>query len=467
MEVNGEKSTDKPSDAKVQVATTDISELSKRFAASFSLDSEPTIQQSSAEGLAYASLNPQVKEQLANDKTFLKNLIRFLDTAPARSSSTYGALVILVNLTAYLPRIDEKQKKITELRAYASGLKHLPPDQDPLNLAPHVEDRCRAVFKAGVVPVLSSHSYAGSPASLKLISQILNSLSSIKELRGPMTQQGAVKLLLYASSSLPPSDVEGRNIAAHALARILISINPLHVFGGSNPHPLHSAIPPLAGLLKLDMNADFHDLLLPFEALMALTNLASIEDDARETIIRLAWDDVDELVLNKNINVSRAATQLVCNLMGEVQAMAKFCDGTAKGKSRLKILLALTDVPDLETRKAAGGALGILTQWDVGVRSILEVVKGVKLILNMVTESEEEMRHRGVVCVHNMLEAPEDAGKLALMKLKEEGAVDKLKECLKMSRNQEVLEVAVECLKHLLGGGSGHLLTEHEAATAA
>lgn len=439
------------------------------------LAEEPTIQQSSAEGLAYASLNPKVKEQLANDKTFLKNLVNFLSKADARSSDTYGGLVILVNLTSYLPRIDEKQKKITELRAYASGSKQLPPDQDPLNLPPHVEDRCRAVFKAGVVPVLSSHSYASSPACLKLIAQILNSLSSIKELRGPMTQQGAVKLLLYIYKTLPAEEGltggalagEGRNIAAHALARILISINPLHIFGGSNPHPMHSAIAPLAGLLKLDPSAEYHDLLLPFEALMALTNLASVEDDAREVIIRLSWEDLDELVLHKKDEICRAATQLVCNLMPEVAGMAKFCDGTGKARNRLQILLALTDSKDRETRLAAGGAVSVLTQWDVGVRCILEQAKGVSFILNMCTEPEEEMRHRGVVTVHNMLEAPGDAGKLALLKLKDEGAVDKLKENLKLSRSQEVLEIAVECLKHLLGGGSGHLLTEHEAAKAA
>lgn len=284
-----------------------------------------------------------------------------------------------------------------------------------------------------------------------------------------MTQQGAVKLLLYAFQQLPKDDEEGRNIAAHALARILISINPLHVFGGSNPHPLHSAIPPLAGLLKLDPAADYHDLLLPFEALMALTNLASIEDDAREVIIRLAWDDIDELVLHKNENVCRAATQLVCNLMSEVRAMAKFCDGTPKSHNRLQVLCALADSKDKGTRLAAGGALSTLTQWDVGVRSLLEVEgdKGVKSILRMITEPEEEMRHRGVVCLHNMLDAEAEAGKLSLVKVRDEGGVEKIKETLKLSRSQEVLEIAVECLKHLLGGGSGPLLTEHEAAAAA
>ena len=129
----------------------------------------------------------------------------------------------------------------------------------------------------------------------------------------------------------------------------------------------------------------------------------------------------------------------------------------------------MSDSKDKETRLAAGGGLSILTQWDVGVRSLLETEggKGVKAVLRMATEPEEEMRHRGVVCVHNMVEAPGDAGKLAMIKLKEEGAVEKIKETLKLSRSQEVLEIAVECLKHLMGGGSGHLLTEHEAAAAA
>ncbi len=59
--------------------------------------------QSAVEGLAYASLQPTVKEQLSQNDEFLEILVATLDGAPPRSPLTYGALTILANLTKYQP----------------------------------------------------------------------------------------------------------------------------------------------------------------------------------------------------------------------------------------------------------------------------------------------------------------------------------------------------------------------------
>ena len=88
-----------------------------------SMLSTSTSQQSSIEGLAYASLQPKVKESLASDKVFLKNLIKALGEAPAKSPTTYGALSILVNLTTYMPALSEEQKRMSQLKAYANASK--------------------------------------------------------------------------------------------------------------------------------------------------------------------------------------------------------------------------------------------------------------------------------------------------------------------------------------------------------
>lgn len=73
------------------------------------------------------------------------------------------------------------------------------------------------------------------------------------------------------------------------------------------------------------------------------------------------------------------------------------------------------------------------------------------LLLGMCREEGEELRHRGVVCVLNVLTAPGKVGEWGVKKVKEEGGVEALKECLKLSRSQEVLEITVEALKLLLG----------------
>ncbi|KAH8803752.1 myosin-binding striated muscle assembly central-domain-containing protein [Hyaloscypha sp. PMI_1271] len=433
---------------RIQPATTSIEELSDMFRAMLSKN---TTEQSSIEGLAYASLQPKVKERLASDKSFLKNLIKALGDAPAKSPATYGALSILLNLTTYLPALTEEQKRMSQLKAYANASKSSKPD--PLNEDEHVSKRCLDVFEAGVIPILVTHSQHGSIASLMLVVSIVFSLSKTSRIRGQMAQQGAVKLLLHAFSVFPSDNIPARRATAHALARILISTNPVHVFGGSNPIPMTSSIRPLLLLLDDDPATEQRDLLPVFESLLALTNLASTDDTARNPIIRLGFPRIEELLLSNNKLVTRATVELICNLMQAPGGVAKFADGGKQASHRMHILLALTDSEDFETRRAAGGAIASLTEWDTAVNAILERDRGVTLLLALCKEDQEELRHRGVVCILNVLTAPGKTGEWGVKKVQEEGGVDALKECLKKSRSQEVLEITVEALKKLLGEG--------------
>jgi hypothetical protein len=433
---------------RIQPATTSIEELSDMFRAMLSNN---TTEQSSIEGLAYASLQPKVKERLASDKPFLKNLIKALGDAPARSPATYGALSILLNLTTYLPALTEEQKRMSQLKAYANASKSSKPD--PLNEDEHVSKRCQDVFEAGVIPILVTHSQHGSTASLMLVVSIVFSLSKTSRIRGQMAQQGAIKLLLHAFSVFPSDNIPARRTTAHALARILISTNPVHVFSGSNPIPMTSSIRPLLLLLNDDPATEQRDLLPVFESLLALTNLASTDDTARNPIIRLGFPRIEELLLSNNKLVTRATVELICNLMQAPGGVAKFADGGKQASHRMHILLALTDSEDFETRRAAGGAIASLTEWDTAVNAILERDRGVTLLLALCKEDQEELRHRGVVCILNVLTAPGKVGEWGIKKAQEEGGVDALKECLKKSRSQEVLEITVEALKKLLGEG--------------
>jgi hypothetical protein len=94
-----------------------------------------------------------------------------------------------------------------------------------------------------------------------------------------------------------------------------------------------------------------------------------------------------------------------------------------------------------------------LTEWDTAVNAILERDRGVKILLALCKEDSEELRHRGVVCVLNLLTAPGKVGEWGVKRVEEENGIDALKECLKKSRSQEVLEITVDALKKLLGDG--------------
>ncbi|KAJ3507818.1 hypothetical protein NM208_g15910 [Fusarium decemcellulare] len=72
----------------------------------------------------------------------------------------------------------------------------------------------------------------------------------------------------------------------------------------------------------------------------------------------------------------------------------------------------------------------------------------------MCVDDDENIRHRGVFVVLNLVTAEGDVGELARQKVKDEDGVEVLKECLKKSRRPEVLEVTVQALKALLGDKS-------------
>ena len=414
--------------------------------------------QDAVEGLAYSSLRPDTKEQLASDQPFLKSLIKLLEDSLSEKSTLYGGLTIFVNLTTYRPNMSEEQKRMSQLKAYANASN--PVEKHPLDDDVHVSSRCKSVLDAGIVPFLVTCGRSASQTLLSLVLQILLSLSRGPNHRGVLAQQGAVKLLLHVSDPVSngtahPTTPElnpSFHTAAHVLARILISVNPTHIFSGAASLPQTSAIRPLLSLLADEHhhNSEHRDLLPVFESLLALTNLASTDDETRNAIIRLAWTQLEDILLSNNTLVQRATVELVCNLMASPHGVAKFADGSKRAGNRLHVLLALADVEDLPTRRAAGGALAMLTEWDAAVDAVIARDRGVRILLGLCQEEGEDMRHRGAVCLRNVVCAPGEVGERGRQKVEMDGGVAVLMHLLKLSKSPEVLAVGVEALKALV-----------------
>lgn len=440
----------------VKVDQDDLISRFKQMIVSSSVDTPS--KRDPVEGLAYASLQSKVRESLASDPKFLRRLVETMSEPGASSEILFGGLTTLTNLTAYIPIQSEEQKRIAELKAYAETRK--PTDPDPLLDEAHVTARCKRVLDAGVVPLLVSISKKGTPTILTHTLQIILSLSTGKSHRGTLAQQGAVKLLIQLwdhisaatsspqNTSSPPIPTTIIPTAAQALARILISINPSHIFNAALPST--SAIRPLLSLLTPSTSSTWQ--LHAFESLLALTNLASLDGQTQNTIIRAAFETVnDDLLLSQNTLVRRAATELICNLMASPFGIEKFADGSKRAGQRLHILLAITDVDDVPTRSAAGGALAMLLEYNEGVAEVLKQERGIHYILNLCRDEDEDVRHRGVVCVRSILGAEGQVGKDGLKQVQDKGGVEALKSLLKESRRQEVLALGVESLKILLG----------------
>ena len=410
------------------------------------------------EGLAYTSLQSKVKEELSSNKELLRKILHALQE---RQAAAFGCLTVLSNMTIYRPALSEEQKKMAELKAYANSSKLAP--ADPLDDDAHVGARCRKVLDAGVVPALvSCCKQTTSPTNVALVVNILLALAREQKHRAMMAQQGAVKLLLQIKDRIAKTDKSTADAsliernAAHGLARLLISVDPAHVFSGTIS--ASSAVSALAPLLSQDLDSEHRNLLPTFESLLALTNLASMEDDSiRDLELRLIWQQLeDHLLLSSNTLVQRASVELVCNLMASPNCVTKFVgDGSKREGTRMQILLALADVEDLATRRAAGGALAMLTQWDAAVSAILDMKsdtgpKGIKVLLSMCADDSDEVKHRGFVCLSNVLNVPGDLGERGTEIVKRESGLQVLQEALKGTKNRDVMATGVEILKKLM-----------------
>ncbi|KAK8861811.1 actin cytoskeleton organization protein [Apiospora arundinis] len=445
--------------SRVSLATTSIEDLASKFTTMILTNADHG-KNHAVEGLAYATIQPTVKEEVIKDKQLLKNLVNILAEAPPKSTTTYGALSIFQNLTRYQPALSDEEKKMNQLKAYANaGGKLSTPNA--LNDDEHTSARCKAVFEAGLVPILVTHSRNGSLASLAIIINIIYALSVSTAIRGQLAQQGAVILLIAAWSALHTTEHSAKRTAAQALARILISTNPALVFGGSRSRPQSSAIRPLASIIKPDPAAERRDLLPTFESLMALTNLASTDDDTRVTIIRTAWEPIEEQVLSSNSKVTKAAVELICNLVQCYEGVELYGADNPKARNRLHILLALADAEDEGTRSAAGGALASLTAYEPVIKGILNRERGVDMVLGLCADETEDLRHRGVFILYNILSCQGETGKAAIGKVQLANGLEILKDCAKKSRRAEVVEVTVQALKILVeDGGSSRVIEE-------
>lgn len=402
--------------------------------ASASSSSATTALLPTLEGLSVLSTRPAVRDVLCDDASFLKAFLALspvpkaiggslpvtprssmgLDEsalAPVDAAMCFGLATILANLVARKPVLSEHDQQMERLRRMAiSGKTALEAeDEDPAERDDAVDARVAKLMRAGVVPALSGIVRAESARVRDLVGRISLGLVEDKAQRALFIRDGGFKVLslvLRDQKALP---------AAQALAKLVISTPPQLLFPPPHQTNALNALAPLY-LLLVSPQAS---LLQQFEALMALTNLASIDGQVGARIVdaKVALPDsddfkgrgraaetpvvgkIEELLLDDNTLVRRAATELVCNLVNSETGFAYFAgegdplvsgkagdgkgasgkggggeDGSGKGgeggkggwtvraTARLGVLLLLSDVDDLPTRLAASGALAVLTE---------------------------------------------------------------------------------------------------------
>lgn len=371
---------------------------------------------SAIEGLAFTSLRGPIKELLAGSPVFLKKLFGLVPPPPTARSFTdplpsgpalapslvlspslaYGVVSIICNLVAYLPSLTAEQAQLDQLRRMttsaktqsSAGMKPGAAQEDPLDDPVHVHARVLRLLKAGVVGVLVSLARTESQTVRDLVGRTLLFLVERQEDRGVIVQQGGVRALLTlvnTAMASPAADSKSSTVdslpavpeaslaAFQALAKLTITTNPTTLFGPS-PSASLDALRPLS-LLLLHENSS---LLQQFEALMSLTNLASLGPELADRLAKsyagATLRKTEQLLLEDHPLVRRAAVELICNLLASDVVFEAFSGEPSedeKGNStsnevaaagRLHLLLALATVDDLQTQLASSACLATLAE---------------------------------------------------------------------------------------------------------
>lgn len=337
-----------------------------------------------AEGLSYLTLDADVKEKLVDDKPAIQALIELAKSGD--QSCLYGVVTTLVNLcNAY-----EKQEVMPEMLELAKFAKHHIPEQHELDDPDFVNKRLTILCKAGVTSGLVALSKTESHNSRELIARVFNALCSLQELRGIVVQQGGAKVLI-------PMALEGTNNgkkqAAQALARIGITINPEVAYPGQRNLEV---VRPLIALLHPDCTA-----LENFEALMALCNLAGMNETTRNRILKEGGlSKIEHYLFEDHMMLQRAATQCVCNLVQSEEVVK-----TYEGKNdKTKYLYVLCQEEDVDTVMAAVGALCILTTVSkICCRKLLDVQSWLETLRCLLANPNNEIQYRGTYMLHNII----------------------------------------------------------------
>lgn len=381
------------------------------------------------EALSYLITQTEVKEAFVKRPNAVKSV--FAVEFPSSSSTTphvgyrsnvyYGIGYILHHTLTSESALKKKQMEGMEMTAEqyeelqkALKQKSVLDDSDSPDKV-HARVQKLAASRDVLTTLVHLLKFATTRSENVLEMAVLSALnaSEVPQVRGSLVQcgvfQSLIPLSLHSKPKAGGSDAKSSNpkvaaqqhgtaisnAAGQAIARILISTNPNLIPSSS----LLSSVRPLLQLCKGETQ------LLQFEALMALTNVASVSDETKSRIVAepQGLSTLQYLQFSEHELVRRAATEAICNLLPNDEVI----DNVFMNEERLRLWLALSSAEeeeeDFETARAAGGALAMVSQ--VPAVSWLMMKQGGLQTFSSVleTSANEETLHRALFAVENMV----------------------------------------------------------------
>ncbi|QID85412.1 SWI5-dependent HO expression protein 4 [Saccharomyces pastorianus] len=318
------------------------------------------------EGLAYLSLKPSVKNMIRNDENFVKMLITMVQNQKM-THSLYGLLVMVANLSTLPEENNGSAQSINDLRVYAD-LK-APSTKNTGNDKESKEDITlfveKYVLKAELISYLKTKMQTLSPNCKQQVVRVIYNTTRSKGFISECIAQGGTAVVLEYLVGKQDVGEPIRILGCRALSRMLIFTNPALIF---KKYSALNAIPFLFELLPrstpVDDNPLHNDeqikLTDNYEALLALTNLASSETSDGEEVCKhivstpAYWSTIENLMLDENVPLQRSTLELISNMMSyPLTIAAKFFNlENPQSLKNFKILVKLLQLSDIESQRA-------------------------------------------------------------------------------------------------------------------
>ncbi|KAI6191741.1 Protein unc-45-like protein B [Aphelenchoides bicaudatus] len=345
------------------------------------------------EALSYLSLDADVKEYIVEDAALLEALVNLGKVAG--TLCVYTLAYIYVNLTNSYEK-PEVQEELVKLAQFA---KHHVPETHPKDTEDFVEKRIRTLVKGGAVTACVSIAKTESKKALELLARCMGAFCSVDDLQGQVVSEGGAKLLLNLYKE---ADGDGKIKAAHGLAKLGKQSDPNLTFAGQR---MYEVVRPMVELLHPEVDGKAN-----YEAMLTLTNLASVGDSVRKRILKeRAIPKVEEFwFMVEHEELRAAATELLLNML----FLEEFFADTVKpgpGAEKFKLWALYCDEGDDRLKLSSSAGFALLTEDETACRRFLEEIGSWPELFKEIIQAENpEVQRRCIMAIANIVEKSEE-----------------------------------------------------------
>lgn len=411
------------------------------------LEEVPKVEMS-VEALAYLSLKASVKIMIRSNESFTEILLTMIKSQKM-THCLYGLLVIMANLSTLPEESNGSSQSINDLKNYAD-LKG--PGADKVGAEKESKEDIllfneKYILRTELISFLKREMHNLSPNCKQQVVRVIYNITRSKNFIPQCISQGGTTIILEYLANKQDIGEPIRILGCRALTRMLIFTNPGLIF---KKYSALNAIPFLFELLPrstpVDDNPLHNDeqikLTDNYEALLALTNLASSETSDGEEVCKhivstkVYWSTIENLMLDENVPLQRSTLELISNMMSHpLTIAAKFFNlENPQSLRNFNILVKLLQLSDVESQRAVATIFAnIATTIPLIAKELLTKKELIENAIQVFADQIDdiELRQRLLMLFFGLFEVIPDNGTNEVYPLLQEN--QKLKDALNMS----------------------------------